>query len=128
MGRSAVLVLTVLLTLNIGATEKTVLQQCRTALALFDSGGEAPKAATALTDATWCSGYVSAIMDMNIWLQANGTASAPCLPENSTAEQGVRVFVRYANDHPEQMNQPPAILVTRALQLAFPCSDARLNP
>jgi hypothetical protein len=128
MGRHAVLVATILLTLNTGAAEKTALQQCRTALVFFDSGGSTPKTATALTDATWCFGYVSAVMDMNMWLRANGSESAPCLPDNSTPEQAVRVFVRYANDHPEHMHHPPAVLVTRALLAAFPCPNASAEP
>lgn len=126
MGRSVVLVSAILLTLNIGATEKTLLQQCRTAVAFSDSGGTAPKTATALTDTTYCLGYVSAIMDTYIWLRTNG--AAPCLPESSTPDQAVRVFVRYADNHPEQIHHPPVILVTRALQAAFPCTEASLNP
>jgi len=45
-----------------------------------------------------------------------------CLPDNSIpVGQGVRVVVKYLNDHPEKLNKKDSLLVIEALSNVFPC-------
>ncbi len=47
-----------------------------------------------------------------------------CVPEGKvTRLQKIRVVVKYLEDHPEKLHEPPSVLITRALNEAFPCKS-----
>lgn len=88
---------------------------------------------------SFCLGYVSASMDahetdnMSRFLRAitdgaegaSSVRSSYCLPKESTLGQAVRVFVRYAEQHPEKTHVPADRLIRISLEEAFPCPVAR---
>lgn len=44
-----------------------------------------------------------------------------CVPDNVTAGQIQRVFVRWAREHPEKLHEPAAKLAQKAFAKAWPC-------
>lgn len=48
-----------------------------------------------------------------------------CPDKEVTNGQSVRVVLKYLQDHPEELHLDNAVLVERALALAFPCGDKR---
>lgn len=44
-----------------------------------------------------------------------------CVPKGAMLMQLVRVVEKYLREHPEQLHIHQAALVTKALQVAFPC-------
>ena len=73
------------------------------------------KAATG-PDAAFCMGIVEGLM----WsLPGWGVV---CLPKGVTTEQGLKVLVKYMDDHPEELHEKTAELAARAFVKAWPCS------
>jgi len=67
-------------------------------------------------DAGFCSGIVEGTM----WsLQI---AKLVCLPNGMTLGQGLKVLVKYMDDHPEALHEKTAELAARAFVKAWPCS------
>lgn len=50
-----------------------------------------------------------------------GSAVGYCLPENVSVEQPVEVYVKFADEHPELLHFPAALLLHDALAEGFPC-------
>jgi hypothetical protein len=46
-----------------------------------------------------------------------------CAPPEGQLTQFIRVFIAYANQHPEQTHLPAAFVALAALRAAFPCSQ-----
>jgi hypothetical protein len=44
-----------------------------------------------------------------------------CLPKDGTIGQYVEVIKKYIEDHPENLNEPSAPLISLAIKEAFPC-------
>ena len=42
--------------------------------------------------------------------------------EDVTTGQGLKVLVKYIDDHPEELHERTALLATRAFVKAWPCS------
>ena len=68
---------------------------------------------------SFCGGYMAALMELR-------DVQVPkerlfCVPEGASVGQMAKVFVKYADQHPERLHHPRMILVTDALQQAFPC-------
>jgi len=75
--------------------------------------------------AGYCAGYISAATD---WLQyvkylakSGNTSPTVCLPSNVQNGDLLKVLVKYANDHPEQLHVPAFIGLNLALSQAYPC-------
>jgi hypothetical protein len=69
-----------------------------------------------LFDAGFCMGIVAGTM----WgLQLTDLV---CLPKGVTIGQGLKVLIRYMDDHPEELDKETAELVARASVKAWPCS------
>jgi hypothetical protein len=67
---------------------------------------------TSAIDAGYCLGYVSGV-----------AASVPdCEREHVTKAQEVKVFQKYIDDHPEELDKTAASVIRNALLKAFPCS------
>lgn len=96
----------------------------------------------ALSGATFCSGYISGFSDgmastagfnagkkinledvtPEVALQDVRKYSIYCTYGNRVANlQKTRVVVRYLEQNPQFLHEPQSILVTRALNEAFPC-------
>jgi hypothetical protein len=45
-----------------------------------------------------------------------------CLPKGVITEQGLKVLVKYMDDHPEKLHDRTAELAFRAFVKAWPCS------
>ena len=73
-------------------------------------------------DAGFCSGIVEGTM----WsLQI---AKLVCLPNGMTLGQGLKVLVKYMDDHPEELHMHAADLDVRAFVKAWPCSHDPEKP
>ena len=73
-------------------------------------------------DAGFCSGIVEGTM----WsLQI---AKLVCLPNGMTLGQGLKVLVKYMDDHPEELHEKTAELAARAFVKAWPCSHDSEKP
>lgn len=80
-------------------------------------------------DAGECMGLVRGIMDtMTLWQSVDhgglvdNTALHGCIANPLKTIQGVRIVVKYLNDHPDELNDPDTRLVLMAMVDAFPCS------
>ena len=73
--------------------------------------------------AATCWSFIAALQDFaSITEDGKRTLWGQCLlPTESTTSQLIRVFVNYAQMHPEELNQRPSMLVLKAFTQAFPC-------
>ena len=71
-----------------------------------------------------CIGYISGVVDAGtIASQRNENGKFPvCIPETVSKGQLVRVYLKYADNHPERLHLVAATLVVEALATAFPCA------
>jgi hypothetical protein len=44
-----------------------------------------------------------------------------CAPEGSSTDQRIRIFVKYANEHPERLHFAAEAIVIESLAQAYPC-------
>jgi len=65
-----------------------------------------------------CLGYVNGVVD------ALASVSLFCLPEGVSREQIALVVKKYLAEHPEKLHIEADILVVRALEAAFSCTDS----
>jgi len=74
-----------------------------------------------------CLGTVRGIIDAgDIFDTFTGqTGKSPtsvfCVPEGVSTDQGVRVVIKYLEEHPEDLHQRGTTLTVLALKQAFPC-------
>jgi hypothetical protein len=77
--------------------------------------------------ATWengfCSMYLHGVQDtygmFNAWKQLDREYF--CIPDGVTFEQLRKVFIKYANEHPDNLHWAASIMVLGAFNEAFPC-------
>jgi Rap1a immunity proteins len=106
-----------------GDTGVNLLHQCNDAMRFVDGSAKGAEIASGVT----CLGYLSGFLDGYtvtefIDQSRNNFSSSPmCLPDGITAEQGVRIVVKWLTDHPERLHESQRILVMTALVQAFPC-------
>jgi Rap1a immunity proteins len=76
---------------------------------------------------SFCAGFISGVLEEQFMWTANDTLHKRthdfrfCLPEKSTNDQILKVFVKYLDDHPEELHKPAALLLIQAMVKAFPC-------
>jgi hypothetical protein len=63
-------------------------------------------------DAGYCLGYVSGV----------ATSVEDCEGEHVTKAQELKVFQKYIDDHPEELDKTAASVIRNALLKAFPCA------
>ena len=70
-----------------------------------------------------CVSYLHGVMDANIMMSAiEGRAPVFCLPSGGIGGfQALKIYVKWADAHPEQLHQHRRIGVTHSLLSAFPC-------
>lgn len=80
-------------------------------------------------DLTFCYGYIEAAASMeNMWrgMDAHDCGKCrivhACLPLNAETKQLIRVFNKYASDHPEDLNQSAINVLRDSFIKAFPCN------
>jgi hypothetical protein len=75
------------------------------------------------TSAYQCWGYIMAFQELSAIVDegAKDTITRACPPPVSTGIQMVRVFVSYAQKHPEMLHERAGIMVLDAFRTAFPC-------
>ena len=111
-----------------------LLFSCSVARAGADSGSELLskcKVQTASFDMGYCAGFISAVLDtLNMWEASDVYEKRThdkdvrfCLPAEVTNGQIILVFVKYMEDHPEQLHKPANLLLVEALRKAFPCKQ-----
>lgn len=78
----------------------------------------------------FCVGFVRGVSETMV---INGNSLSPskiqrigiCNPDKRSypipSDQGVRVVLKYLENHPEKLGEDDIVLVIRALQKAFPC-------
>jgi hypothetical protein len=96
-------------------TGEELLHKCKVTEPKFDSG--------------FCAGYIGATLDtLNMWEASDAFEKRThdgdvkfCLPAEVTNGQIVLVFVKYLEDHPEELHKPANLLLVKALRKAFPC-------
>jgi hypothetical protein len=64
-----------------------------------------------------CAGYMWAIMDFNPAIKWY------CAPEGVTLGQLIKVFLKYMDEHPEQLHEDASLMLLRSLRKAFPCKE-----
>ena len=74
-----------------------------------------------------CTGFIEGVVDdesSNFAIQRTAKQKVQhneCVPDGVTVAQLAKIVVKYADDHPESLNQPAAWFVHMALKKAFPC-------
>jgi hypothetical protein len=99
-----------------------LLRECEDALKAV---GTTTTTAREFGQGLYCIGFVHGLVDMNTVYDADGAATFFCPPQEFTVGQGVRVVVKFLQDHPERLHKDEAILAVSALQQAFPCLSKR---
>ena len=77
-----------------------------------------------INDSDLCVRYVEGAMDAYDTMQGLSWSNPSkwiCAPDNMQVEQAVRVFLKYADNHPEDLHYPAANVVWLAMHDAFPC-------
>jgi hypothetical protein len=79
-------------------------------------------------DGGFCAGFIDAVIDsMNMWEADDISEKRPhairfCLPQEGTNGQYLQVFLKYLDQHPEELHKAAAFLLVESLRAAFPCS------
>lgn len=91
-----------------------LLQQCQALIRSMDDQGPATYA-----DGQ-CLGLVQGVTDM-LLLYQDQLPQKFCVPQNVTYGQGVRIVVKYLQDHPSFLNNKDTVLVLAAYHDAYGC-------
>lgn len=70
-----------------------------------------------------CLGYVGGFKDAHVIGKAVMPLHRFCPPNGVDTGQLTRVFVKYLQDHPEQLHLDAGLLLWFALEKAFPCDE-----
>jgi len=67
--------------------------------------------------------YIEGFVDDATWgPQMDATRFPACIPTEVTLEELVRVLLKYADQHPENLHWVTARFATEAFKNAYPCS------
>ena len=76
--------------------------------------------------AQMCNGYLQGAVDTFEFERETGvqkySGQLACVPSTVSVGQLVRVYVKYADEHPEELHLAGSIMVWNAIHKAFPCS------
>jgi hypothetical protein len=99
---------------NASSTERTdqLLWQCEA-----KQPTEAPELGTLS-----CARYIDGIMDMQAVVIGWKGPAFFCLPSSGiSVDQAIKIFVKWANEHPEELHKTARMSVLVALNSVFPC-------
>jgi hypothetical protein len=105
-------------------TGSDIISKCKQAIASADS---LTPASISHFDAGFCSGFMAGVNEDQVMWQASDKMDhrdhllSYCFPDASTNGQLLRVFVKYLDDHPEELHESAAFLYLKAMHRAFPC-------
>ena len=70
-----------------------------------------------------CSRYIDGILDMQaVMMGLGGAFPLFCLPKSGlSVDQAMKIFIKWANEHPDERHKAARISVVVALNAAFPC-------
>ncbi len=69
-----------------------------------------------------CASYISGVADMNALFTGTAGWGFFCFPKRGLSqEQQIRVFIKWAEAHPELLHETRRLGVVEALREAFPC-------
>jgi Rap1a immunity proteins len=102
-------------------TGETILKKCK---------GIASKPSA--WDDGFCAGFIDATIDtLTMWEASDIFAKRThdkdvkfCFPTNVDNGQIILVFVKYLEDHPEELHKPANLLFVESMRKAFPCTPA----
>ncbi len=75
----------------------------------------------------FCAGFIDGVLNEHSMWEANDISHKRaheykfCFPDNITNDQIMKVFVKYLDDHPEELHKPAAVLLVESMEKAFPC-------
>lgn len=78
---------------------------------------------------SWAEGFDQGLCVGVVYsaLNAGGKLGAQnlrhCAPGSVTYRQGMRVVIKYMEDHPEELDQPLLVLTLRSFRLSWPCKN-----
>lgn len=93
-----------------GITGNDLYESCK----LFASGDKVPKDIMEATNVGGCVSTVSTVMYLRENLRM-------CVPKGVTLLQGIKVTLKFMDNHPEALNLPFSAIVYWSLNEAFPC-------
>jgi hypothetical protein len=71
-----------------------------------------------------CLGYVKEMQDLSVWVDHSGNRIlGACPSEMVTTLDSIRAFLKYGRSHRGALPSNPALAVTMAIQLTFPCEE-----
>jgi hypothetical protein len=93
------------------------------------SAHDTQEAVAKAVDAGYCFGMMDGVMQSNDALKLlTSNKGCFCLPEGGIQkEEGIRIVVKYLEDHPAELHYGEWAMAYTALRNAFPCAD-RLKP
>ena len=69
-----------------------------------------------------CSGYLDAFFQFSPIIRDHYKIE-DCSPDKVTYGQIIKIFIKYVNEHPEQLHMRAWVILVAALRNAFPCSS-----
>jgi hypothetical protein len=105
-------------TVHATTTGEELLQKCK---------GIASK--PTVYESGFCAGYISATIEtLSMWETSDFYSKRTheqdakfCFPDNVDNGQILLVFIKYLEDHPEELHKPANLLFVQAMRKAFPC-------
>lgn len=101
-----------------------LLEHCRAAMDVIE---KRPSSESSAGEAGLCVGVVQGALDSMTMYQYMFEVPADrriCAPPNMSIEQAIRITVKYASEHPEQLHFTEGGLVLIAMRQAFPCGPS----
>ena len=74
--------------------------------------------------AGFCGGYLNGFAANGSYAELFTDASQLyCVPKGVNIAQSIKVFLKYTDDHPEELHLPAGMVLVHALRKAFPCPN-----
>jgi Rap1a immunity proteins len=101
-----------------GGSASELVAKCKN-ISVADPGGKGDS-----SDLYECMGYICGVVDAPTIASRRNESGAfsACIPESVSKGQLVRIYLKYADNHPERLHLVAAIMVIEALEVAFPCA------
>lgn len=108
-------------------TGADIVSKCKQAVRDVDNDTSADKPPVKSFDVGFCFGFIDgANSAQQVWAASDRTnhrnhPMGYCFPDAVTNGQMLRVFVKYLDEHPQDLHEPAALLYIEAMRRAFPC-------
>lgn len=105
-----------------------LLKYCQVVVDLSNSKTVKPREGEHLR-AGYCLGYIAGVADTLARVKnleagrKSGQLVRACLPAEMTNEEAARLFVKFAENHPEELHMDGSFVVWAALVEAHPCTE-----